>query len=399
MEFAYRARDPLGNILQGQVEASTEDEARQTLRRDGYAVLEIDSASSAVNIQLLPKRVRKSDIIYTTTQLGMMIDTGITLSTALDGVSSQETNPTWRRVLEDLKGTVESGEDLSRGMARHPKYFDRTYVSLVQSSESTGNLGEMLERIATYLRKELETRSKVRSSMIYPGLMFCMAVAVTIFLLTWVFPQFMPLFEYRNVKLPLPTKIMLAISRSLTGYWYLYIAGVLAVVIGLIWGRRTEQGARAWDWFKINAPVIGPLTRKVVLSRSIRTFGTMLAGGVSMLEAIDLCGKVSGNYYYQKLWEEVSEAVVAGNQIWDALCGNELVPGTLVQMIRSGEETGKLDEVLERVSDYYDREVEVALKTATSLIEPIMVILMGILIGGIAMSLLLPIFSLSSSGM
>lgn len=399
MDFVYRARDPLGNVLQGQVEASSEDEARQSLRRDGYAVIDLDAVNATVNIQIFPKRVRKSDIIYTTTQLGMMVDTGITLSAALDGVSSQEANPTWRRVLEELKGTVEAGEDLSRGMSRHPKYFDQTYISLIQSSESTGNLGEMLERIATYMRKELDNRSKVRSSMIYPGLMFVMAVAVTIFLLTWVFPQFMPLFEYRNVKLPMPTKIMLAVSRSLTGYWYIYIFTAVAVIGGFIWGRRTPQGAKVWDWFKIHAPVIGPLTRKVVLSRSIRTFGTMLTGGVPMLEAIDLCGKVSGNFYYKKLWEEVSEAVIAGNQIWDSLCGNPLIPGTLVQMIRSGEETGKLDDVLQRVSDYYDREVEVALKTATSLIEPVMVIMMGILIGGIAMSLLLPIFSLSSSGM
>jgi type IV pilus assembly protein PilC len=344
---------------------------------------------------LFPRRIRKYDLIYVTNQLAIMAETGITLSTALAGMAEQEQHPTLRSLLLDLKRSVESGDDFSTALARHPKVFDKTYVSLVKASEASGQLGQMLDRISHYLRKEVETRGKVRAAMAYPGVMMVVATAVTIFLLTYILPKFTPIFQSRGKTLPASTRFMMCASDLMLHFWYLWLAGAVGLVAGFIYGKRTPTGRQVWDWIKINTPVVGGMFRKVAISRSIRTLGTMLASGVSMLDAIRLSGDVTGNYFYEKLWQRVLDEVTSGKQICESLRGDPLFPPTLVQMIASGEETGKLDEVLERVSVYYDQEVETALKTATSLIEPLMITAMGFVVGGIGLSLLMPIFSLS----
>ncbi|MCX7426315.1 MAG: type II secretion system F family protein [Planctomycetia bacterium] len=392
MSFVYRVRDPLGAAHSGTLEAASLEDAAQQLRREGFDVVELEEDGE---FALFARRVSKSEIIYTTSQLSIMVDTGITLSAALAGIVNQEENPTLRKVLIDLRESVESGEDFSTALARHPKLFDRTYVSLVKASEATGAMGEMLDRIAGYLRKEVETRGKVRAAMAYPGVMMVMAAGVTIFLLTYILPQFKPLFEARGDVLPKSTKIMMAVSTFLLAYWYVWVMLVVLMVVGFILGRRTQRGRRAWDWIKISLPLVGPTYRKVIISRSIRTLATMIAAGVSIVDSIRLSAEVAGNCHYERLWMEVLERVTAGKRIHDALSGNPLFPSVLVQMISSGEETGKLDYVLERVSSYYDQEVDAALKTTTSLIEPIMISIMGVVVGTIGLSLLLPIFSLS----
>jgi type IV pilus assembly protein PilC len=396
MTFDYEARDPLGHTVQGMVEAGSVEEATQQLNRDGLSVLSIEQAGEVST--LLARRVTKKEIVYTTTQLAVMVETGITLSTAIQGIIDQEKNPTLKRVLKDLKSRVESGEEFSKALARHPKLFNQTYVSLIKASEATGTLGEMLDRVAIYLRKEVEARSKIRAAMAYPAVMMVVAVGVTIFLLTYVLPKFAPLFNSKKIKLPTSTVFMMTASECLIGYWYLWLLAVIALVLGFIFGRRTEPGKKAWDWFKINAPLVGSLNRKTTISRSVRTLGAMVQSGVPMLESIQLTADVAGNYYYERIWLEVLKEVTSGKRICDVLVGNPLFPPTLVQMISSGEETGKLDMVLQRVSNYYDQEVDAAIKTTTSMIEPIMITVMGVIVGGIAMSLLLPIFQLSRPG-
>ncbi|HLA83190.1 MAG TPA: type II secretion system F family protein [Thermoguttaceae bacterium] len=392
MTFDYRARDAAGNLREGVLDASTPEEASQQLRRDGFDVLQLRAHADK---PLFARGVSKTEIIYATSQLSIMVDTGIPLSTALAGIITQEENPTLRDVLEDLQHSVEAGADFSVALAKHPKQFNQTYVSLVKAAEATGSLGEMLERIAGYLRKEVETRGRVRAAMAYPTVMVVAAIGVTIFLLTYIMPKFIPLFESRGASLPKPTKILMGISGVLMNYWYLWLLLVVALVLAFIFGRRTEQGMAVWDWIKINCPLIGKTYRKVIISRSIRTLATMMSAGVSVVESLELCAEVSGNAYYRKMWRHVVEQVTAGQRIHESMAGNPLVPNVLVQMIASGEETGKLDYVLERVSTYYDQEVDASLKTTTSLIEPIMIAVMGVVVGGIGMALMLPIFSLS----
>ena len=393
MTFQYRVRDPLGKTHEGNLEADSVEEATQQLRRDGFQILDLSEEDGGGG--LLARRVSKNELIYFTSQLAIMVDTGISLSAALTGIVEQEPNPTLRNILGGLRDAVEGGEDFSSALAQHPKLFGKTYVSLVKASEATGTLGPMLDRIADYLRKELETRGKVRSAMAYPMVMMILAMGVTIFLLAYILPKFTPLFKSKGTKLPGPTLIMMSASEVLLGYWYFWLAGLVAVIVAFVMGKRTAPGRQALDWVKINLPLVGPMTRKVTISRSIRTLGTMLASDVPILDAIRLAGEVSNNYYYEKLWEHVLDEVTAGKRICEVLRGNPLFPSVLVQMISAGEESGRLDMVLERVSNYYDREVETSLKTTTSLIEPIMIAVMGAIVGTIGLALLLPIFSLS----
>jgi type IV pilus assembly protein PilC len=327
--------------------------------------------------------------------LAIMVDTGITLSAALGGIIEQEANPTLKKILRDLHQAVEGGEDFSTALARYPRQFDRTYRALMKASEATGTMGPMLDRVAAYLRKEMETRAKVRAAMAYPAVMMVVATGVTIFLLTYVLPKFTPLFKSKGTALPVPTRVMMALSDAMLGYWYFWLAGAIALVVGFLLGKRTDPGRQALDGLKIHLPVLGGMFRKVTISRSIRTLGTMLTSGVPIMDAIRLAAEVSGNVHYEKLWQQVLDQVSTGSRICDVLRGKALFPRVLVQMIASGEETGKLDVVLERVSTYYDSEVESSVKAATSLIEPIMICIMGVVVGTIGLALMLPIFSLS----
>ncbi|MGE3777363.1 MAG: type II secretion system F family protein [Pirellulaceae bacterium] len=356
-------------------------------------MLKLDEDEDSVN--LFPRRIRKSDIAYATSQLAIMVDTGITLAAALGSLQEQEDHPGLKRILGELKRDVESGEDFSVALGKHPRYFNKTYIALVKASERTGQLGAMLEHIANYLRKELDSVSKVKAAMAYPAIMLVLAVGVTIFLLTYIMPKFTPLFSRKGMKLPTITAWMMGLSDALLHYWYLWLAAVVLIGLGWFFGRRTAQGRLAVDWVLINLPIIGRAYRKVILGRSIHALGTLLSSSVPLLEALQLTGEVTANAAYERSWQSVKEAVTNGNRISDSLVGNPLFPKTLVQMIAAGEEAGRLDHVLKKVSQYYEGEVETALKAATSLIEPVLISLMGGVVGTIGLSLLLPIFTLS----
>lgn len=392
MQFHYRVRDPLGNEHEGDIDAPSSEAATQQLRQSGFNVLELEEESDG---GLWPRRISRAHVVYFTSQLAIMIETGITVSVALQNIAEQEENPTFRKIISELKRAVEGGDDFSAALGRYPKLFDKTFVSLVRASEQTGGLGAMLDRIAAYQRKELEMRGKVRAAMAYPTVMLVIAIAVTIFLLTFILPKFTPLFSSKGLQLPKPTIFMMAVSNTLIHYWYAWVIGTVLTVVGFVYGRKTAPGRRCWDRVKIGMPLLGPMIRKVTISRSIRTLGTMISSGVPMLESIQLSAEVAGNYYFERLWRDVQDQVTGGSQLCDALARNPLFPRMLVQMISSGESTGQLDTVLTKISNYYDQEVETSVKTVTSLIEPIMITIMGVVVGGIGLALLLPIFSLS----
>jgi type IV pilus assembly protein PilC len=394
LTFAYQASDPLGEVVEGTLEVGSREEAISRLKREGLNVLELEE--QAASFDLMPRGVRQSEIIFTTNQLAVMVDTGITLSQALGSIADQEANPALRKLLLDLKSSVEAGDDFSTALSRHPKHFDKTYISLIKASEQTGTLGAMLDTVAIYLRSQLETRQKIRAAMAYPGVMAVLAVGVTVFLLTYILPKFEPLFSRKGIKLPSVTIFMMSASNVLLNYWPYWIAGTIAVILTYVFGRKTEPGRKILDWLKINFPIVGNMTRKVTLSRCVRTLGTMVASGVSMLEAIKLTAEVSSNWYYEQAWLRVLDEVTQGQRISESLQEErDLFPSTLVQMIDAGEETGKLDVVLGKVSSFYDKEVETSLKATTSMIEPLMICAMGVIVGTIALGLLLPIFQLS----
>jgi type IV pilus assembly protein PilC len=398
MRFQYKVSDGAGETRTGVIEAGNVSDALRKLRRDGNYVLAIDTArneDTGQELTLIPRRISRKEILYATSELAVMVDTGITLSAALGNIIEQAHNPSLVQVLKDLKAAVESGEDFSNALARYPKLFDKTFVQLVKASEASGSMGTMLDRIVEQGRKDLDSEGKVRSAMAYPMVMLVASVAASIFLLTYVFPKFTPIFRGKGITLPMPTRIMIALSDALTGYWYLLLAVLVLCVAAWAWFRRSAWGQRLSDAMKLNAPVVGRMFRQAAISRSIRTLSTTISSGVPMLQAIRLSGQVSGNTLFESDWDKVADGVNEGRQIHECMQTMDRFPRSLVQMIASGEKTGRLGNVLIRLSDFYDRELENAIKTTTTMIEPIMVCFMGLVVGSIAMALLLPIFTLS----
>jgi type IV pilus assembly protein PilC len=370
--YSYVVQDTLGTKHDGEVSADNEEEAVQNLKRDGFTIVEIEETKRSGGI--FPRGISKKEIIYATAQLSIMVDTGISLATALDGIHEQCDNPTLRRILGEIKDRVESGGDFSNAL----------------------ELAEMLDTVSGYMQAEVETRAKVTGALAYPGIMATIAFGITIFLLTYIMPKFIPVFESKGIDLPWTTDFLIFLSGSLIGYWYLWILGVVVFGGSFYYAVRTTTGRLVKDFVTINVPVIGPVVRKVIISRCLRTLGAMVESGVSMLDAIQLTAEVSGNQYYETVWLEVIDSISQGNRICDTLFKSSLFPKTVVQMIASGEESGKLDFVLRKVSGFYDKEVDASLKTVTSMIEPLVILLMGGVVGTIGFSIMLPIFKLST---
>lgn len=399
MQFAYQARDLTGRIRDGLITAETAAEATRQLRTEGLYLLSLDEHSGRAPVSSLPvfqKRITRNEIVYLTNQLAVMIDAGVPLATALGGLAQQCANSRLKRILDAIQKDVESGEDFSTTLARFPKHFDRTYINLVKASEASGTLAPMLERIAAHLRAELETRQKVRGALLYPAVMLVLCIGVSIFLLAYVFPKLLPMFATRSVEVPLPTRLMMSASDALVHQWPWLLLGTAVLGGFLAYARGQPWGRRILDSIWLNLPIFGPMQKKVIIGRSLRTLATTINAGVPVLQAIQLSAGVARNVHYERAWQEAGDLVEAGKQIHEALEGNRLFPATLLQMIASGEASGKLGLVLNKVSDYFDREVSNAIKTVTSLVEPVMVLVMGGVIGTIALAMLLPIFQLSS---
>ena len=400
MQFSYTARDVAGNARAGTVAAATVAEAAAQLRQDGLFVVSlVEEKAQAAKTALQTvwrKRIPRSEVIGVTAQLAVMVDAGVPVAQALRGAGAQATNVAMRDLLDRVAGYVESGDAVSVALSRFPRAFDRTYINLVKAGEASGTLGPMLDRLALQMQAEQETRQKVIGALIYPAAMLAMCVGTSTFLLAYVFPKLTPMFSARKIDLPTPTKLLMFVSDAITNYWYAFIALAVSLVVFFLYARTQSWGRRALDWFWIRVPILGPMLRKVALSRSVRTLATTVNAGVPMLESLRLAGSVADNVWYEEAWANAADQVTGGRQIHQALEGHPLFPPTLLQMIASGETTGRLGQVLNRVSDAFDREVANAIKSATSMIEPMMVFVMGGIIGTIALAMLLPIFKLSS---
>ena len=399
MRFIYQAKDSRGTLRSGELNVDNYEAAATQLRQQSLYVMSLEEAvapSAKGQPSLFAKRIMQRDIVEFASQLAVMVDAGVPISGALEGLIGQADNPSMTVMLTALQENVQAGEDLSNSLAKYPKHFDKAFVNLVKASEASGQLGPMLERIAVQYRTESETRSKIKGALIYPAAMVTMCVGVVIFLLTYVFPKLMPLFAGREKDIPGPTKVLLALSQSMTGYWPWYVGVSVTLIVTCVVMSRRTVGRIGIDWLKIHVPPFHILSRKVALSRSLRTLSTTLNAGVPMLDALQLSAGTSNNHFYESCWNQVTEQVTTGRQVHEALQGQSLFPKMVVQMIASGEKTGRLGNVLEKVSDYLEREVANTVKTVTSLLEPLIITVLGSAIGGIAIAMLLPIFKLSS---
>jgi len=324
-----------------------------------------------------------------------MIKAGINIRGALEGICDQVSSPKFKRIIQRIKMDVESGQPFSEALAKHPKVFSTLYVNMVRASELSGNFGHMLERISLYLRQQAETRSMVRGAMVYPIIIGVMAVATTIFLLTYVLPRFSMIFEGKEAVLPKPTLILLSLSGFLRSYWYAILAGVGALGGGFYYFIQTPVGRTWWDAVKLRVPLLKRMFRALYITRGLQTMGEMVNAGVPMLETLRITADVSGNTLHRQMWMAVNRAVKGGKKIAALLGRHKLLPKNVIQMISAGEESGKLGEVLKDVAEHYSKELKNTIKAVTAMIEPLMIVMMGLVVGFIAMAIILPIFKLS----
>ncbi len=401
--YRYQTRAAGGQISTGVIAADSALAAAQSLRSQGAQVLQLtpvagSQASFKEKLAALNQGSGPSqrDILNFTTQLAVMIRAGINLRAAIEGISDQTPNVKFKKILMQIKGDIEAGKQFSEALTKHPKLFGPLYVNMVRASEMSGSFSKMLDRIAANLAQQIETRAMVIGAMIYPGVIGGLAVAVTIFLLTFVLPRFAAVFKGKEAVMPWPTMFLMGLSSFMVAYWWAVVLGIFALIGLFLLFIRTEAGGRWWDLMKLKIPVFKRMFRALYISRSLHTMGELVNAGVPMLDTITITGDISGNYFFKKLWESVHGSVKQGQKIAQPLFKSSLLPKAVVQMISAGEESGKLGEVLDEVSAFYAKQLREVIKTVTSMIEPIMIILMGSVVGFIAMAIILPIFKLSS---
>ncbi|MFK7961780.1 MAG: type II secretion system F family protein [Phycisphaerales bacterium] len=403
-EYRYQARLSSGQVQGGTIVADSANAAAAMLRSQGHHVLQIGAnqkaisevgkkLSAALNYSSGPSQ---KDILDFTTQLAVMIRAGISIRAALDGIADQTQNPKFRKILMQVKTDVESGKQFSEAIARYPKLFGPLYVNMVRASEMAGSFATMLDRIAAYISQQLETRKMVLGASIYPGVIATMAIGVTVFLLTFVLPRFENVFAGKESVLPWPTLFLLGASDFLMIYWWAIILGVIALGVMGFFFLKTELGLLWFDKAKLKIPLFSRMFRALYVSRSLHTMGELLNAGVPMLDTIAITGDISGNLLFKKMWRNVYASVKQGKKVVSTLNKSTLLPKSVIQMISAGEESGRLGEVLEEISTYYQKTLRDAIKTVTSMIEPIMIVLMGSIVGFIAMAIILPIFKMSS---
>ena len=403
--FAWKARDIHGRELTGSQVASNEDEVASVLRTQGLFITAIDpeplmqgeteEVKDDIMTAIAQRRVKQDDVIAFCQQLAVMLETGVPLSESLEALARQTKQKEFRDVLNGIYDDVCSGDALSTALARRKRVFPRIVVSLVRASELSGTLPMMLDRVASYLSRERKTIREVKGAMTYPMIMGFTAVVVTSLIVTFVLPRFAKIYEMRATSLPTPTKILMGISDGLLGTWMYWIPALVASIVMAVLWQKTPSGRNFFDWLKLRTPVVGPMFSQLYTTRASRTLSTLLAAGVGILDAIGICRDVTNNVQFDRLWTDMENNVRNGHALSDAVFDSPYVPSYVASMMASGERSGKLPSVMDRVASFTDEELESRVKGVSALIEPIMILVMGTVVGGVAIAMLLPIFSMS----
>jgi type IV pilus assembly protein PilC len=399
--FAYQVRNAQGAMESGGMNADSIQQASQMLRREGKTILSLAAgnapavAAGAAATSASRLKAKRDEVIFFTTQLAVMVETGVTLPEALDSIGDQADRTNLKAIVQDLSEQVKGGVTFSDALACYPRVFSRLFIALMRASEASGHMGMMLQRASEYLGQERETVKRVKGAMVYPLCMLAFCAIVVVALLVFILPRFEKIYSGKGAILPLPTRMLLGLSHGITDYWYLVLGGVIALIVGLRLYLKSESGQAFADGLRLRLPVLGGMYRKAYLARSLRTMSTMISSGVSLLDGLEITAQVAGNRYYANVWTTVAQRAREGSGLSEELSMHKLVPKTVTQMVAAGEKSGQLAKVMDRVADFCEEDVKVAVKSITALIEPAMIILMGLLIGGIAMALLLPVFSLS----
>ncbi|MBC8310099.1 MAG: type II secretion system F family protein [Phycisphaerales bacterium] len=402
--YRYELQKESGDLLVGRVAAQSAAGAASVIQHRGGRIIRLVPLSTTqsnmfqkiwtvLNTGNGPK---KRDILDFTTQLAVMVRAGISLRVAIDGISKHVENKKLQEILTSIREDLEAGCTFSDAISKYPKLFSPLYINMVKASELSGSFGHMLDRIAKIIASQIETKKLIVGASIYPAVIGGLATVVTIFLLTFVLPRFAGVFAGKEAILPWPTTFLMGLSAWMVLYWWTVPIAMACVAVGAILISKTERGLCFLDNVKLKIPVVKKMLRALYITRSLQTFGELVNAGVPMVNALEVTANISGNRNYHALWSDVADGVKEGRRINEILCGTKLLPMPVVQMVAAGEESGKLGDVLEEISEYYDRVLRDAIKTFTSLLEPAMIVFMGVIVGFIAMAIILPIFKMSA---
>ncbi|NIA21478.1 MAG: hypothetical protein GWP05_05825 [Anaerolineaceae bacterium] len=400
-QFAYRAQDARGGMVSGVLTARDREELIHQLRMQGMTVQSVavraatGGLAKLASIQVGKPRVKSNDVVYFANQLAVMVETGVPLPEALQALSQQAQNPTFKEILSAVAADVDEGETFSDALHKHPKQFNPMFVSLVKAGESSGNLGGMLNNVADYLVEAEETRRQVKGAMAYPAFMAALAVVVVVVLMTFVLPRFTKIYANKDAVLPMPTRVLMGISNFCVAHWIAIVIAVVLLAVGLVLFMRRTVGKRFLHTLQIRLPIVKEVCLKLYMARAFRALGTMVSAGVPVIQALEIARETATNSHFAEIFDRAAERVTEGETLADQFFCTSLIPVTTSQMIFAGEKSGRLGQVLLKISGFCERDLKNAVKQMTTMLEPVLIGFMGIFVGGIAIALLLPMFNIS----
>ena len=402
--FQYRARDHEGKAITGVLDGDDRAAVAEQILRLGYIPVDIRPKQKEVRVKKgtaanwadrLMRRVSSNELIYLNRQLALVLGAGVPLLSCLRLMAKQTDNQRLREILLGISDDIEGGTDFSEAMSHYPNIFSPIYVSMIRAGEASGQLEATLHRIAALQEYEMETRERVKAATRYPKLVIGALIAAFFVVVYFVIPTFAKIFKQFGSELPLPTRVMIALNQYIQKYWVLSLMGLIILVVSLIWWIRTPPGRYCLDWLKVHFPLMGELMSKFVLSRFSRIFATLNASGLPILHTLEISTETIGNVYYARSLRKVTEEVKRGDNLSDSLARAGIFPPLLHQMVTVGETTGKLDEVLGKVSDYYNQDVDYAIKKFSTMIEPLLLAILATFVFFFALSVFLPLFNLA----
>jgi type IV pilus assembly protein PilC len=399
LTFDYKVRDRTGQLITGKLEGDSLPLVVGRLREMGYLPVSVTPSRGAglkteIVIPGFSDRIKKKEVALFTRQFATMVDSGLSISRSLGVLAAQTENKYLAAKLREVREDVEAGSSLSQALAKHPKVFDNLYVSMVQAGEVGGSIDVVLKNIATQLEKQVELNRKIRGAMTYPIVVLCVISILFVLMMILVVPTFKRVFHSLGAKLPTPTQVVISISNTILS-WRLVLVLVVIVVAIVVFRRwiRTEHGRMMWDRFKLRPPIMGPLIHKAALSRFAQTLSSLLSAGVPVLESLDIVAQGTGNAVVAEAVLDTKGAIREGQPFSEPMKQHDIFPALVIQMVEVGEQTGALDEMLLRVAEFYSGEVDQTVDNLTSILEPVLVIMLGLVVGGVIICLYLPMFT------
>lgn len=394
--FVWEGKLANGNVKKGEIEADSKASVQLLLKRQRILPTKVKAKSKQFN--LLPgKKVKAKEIVIFTRQFATMINAGLPLVQCLEILSSQQPNPTFKKIISQIKGDVEGGSTFADALSKHPKVFDGLFVNLVAAGEVGGVLDTVLLRLAVYMEKAEALKNKVKSAMTYPIIVLSVAFIVVAVLMIFVIPTFQDLFKQFGSSLPAPTQLVVNISYVFRNYWYIIIGSIVLFVFAIKWASKQEKGKYYIDSIALKLPIFGNLLKKVAVAKFTRTLGTMISSGVPIMDGLDITSRTAGNVIIENAIKAVRSAISEGQSMAEPLSQAGIFPGMVVQMISVGEATGAMDQMLSKIADFYDEEVDVAVDALTSALEPMLMVFLGVVIGFVVVAMYLPIFKMASA--